>query len=76
MTFIKKKGKQAEMVKNIEEVKAERQTQDIKERKHIFDKPESVYFPFTHGDSVDAARIQIREELNQDLKNRQALLES
>jgi len=24
MTFIKKKGKQAEMVKNIEEVKAER----------------------------------------------------
>lgn len=57
MTFNKKKGKQAEMVKNIEEVKAERMSQDIKERKHIFDKPESVYFPFTHGDSVEAARL-------------------
>jgi hypothetical protein len=45
------------MVKNIEEVKAERMSADIKERKHIFDKPDSVYFPFTHGDSVEAARI-------------------
>ena len=52
------------MLKNIEEVKAERLDVEIKERKHIFDKPESVYFPFTHGDSVEAARMQIREELN------------
>lgn len=57
MNLIKKKGKQAEMLKNIEEVKAERLDVEIKERKHIFDKPESVYFPFTHGDSVEAARM-------------------
>ena len=35
-----------------------------------------TYFPFTHGDTVDAARMQIREEMQNDLKDRIAMLES
>ena len=45
------------MCRNIEEVKAERISANINERKYIYDKPEHVFFPFTHGDSVEAARI-------------------
>jgi hypothetical protein len=26
------------------------------ERKFIYEKPEKVFFPFTHGDSIEAAR--------------------
>lgn len=34
-----------------------------------------TYFPFTHGDTVDAARVQIREEMQNDLKDRMSMLD-
>ena len=34
-----------------------------------------THFPYTHGDTVEAQRALIREEMHQDLKNRYALLE-
>ena len=71
-----KKSKQQEFLRAIEEVKLERDEKDEIERKFIYDKPEKVFFPFTHGDSIEAARQQIREEQNNDLRNRTALLES
>lgn len=60
---------------NIEEVKAERQ-QTIQEEKHyrMGVKP-ITHFPYTHGDTVEAQRALIREEMHQDLRNRSALLE-
>lgn len=33
-------------------------------------------FPYTHGDTVEAARALMKEELVQDLKNRNAIQES
>lgn len=63
-------------MKNIEEVKLERDEKLENERKFIYEKPEKVFFPFTHGDSIEAARQQIREEQSIDLRNRTALLES
>ena len=45
------------MCRNIEEVKAEKISADVNQRKYIYDKPEQVFFPFTHCDSVDAARM-------------------
>lgn len=35
-----------------------------------------TYFPYTHGDTVDAARLQIREEMQKDLRNRIAMIET
>ena len=34
-----------------------------------------THFPFTHGDTVDAARLQIREEMQKDLRNRITMIE-
>ena len=34
-----------------------------------------THFPYTHGDTVEAQRALIREEMHQDLKNRCALIE-
>jgi len=38
-------------------------------------KPMTV-FPFTHGDTVEAARQQIKEEMQHDLQNKLALMEA
>jgi len=37
--------------------------------------PAQDYFPFTYGESVEKGRMAIREELNRDMKNLQALKE-
>lgn len=58
------------MRKNIEEVKAERHTALDKETNYRMKEKPITHFPYTHGDTVEAARAQIREEMQQDLKNR------
>jgi len=37
--------------------------------------PATQNFPFTHGEKVEVGRMAIREELNRDLKNLQAMKE-
>lgn len=51
------------MRSNIDMIKAERKkTIDAEHDYRMVQKP-ITYFPFTHGDTVDAARMQIREEM-------------
>ena len=64
------------MRSGIEEVKAEREATKNKEHHYRMEEKPITHFPYTHGDTVEAARAQIREEMANDLKNRYALLES
>jgi len=70
-----KEEKIQKMRSNIDMIKAERKkTIDAEHDYRMIQKP-ITYFPFTHGDTVDAARMQIREEMQNDLKDRIAMIE-
>ena len=60
----------------IEQVKDERMKTLQDEHDYRMNQKPITYFPYTHGDTVDVARMHIREEMQQDLKNRIALIES
>ena len=64
------------MRSNIDMIKAERKKTIDAEHDYRMNQKPITYFPYTHGDTVDAARLQIREEMQNDLKNRIALIES
>ena len=64
------------MRKNIEQVQKERDTTREAENFHRVHVKPITSFPYTHGDTVEAARAAMKEELVQDLKNRQAVQES
>ena len=64
------------MRSNIDIIKAERKKTIDAEHDYRMNQKPITYFPYTHGDTVDAARLQIREEMQNDLKNRIALIES
>jgi hypothetical protein len=61
---------------NIEKIKAERAKTIEAEHDYRMTQKPITYFPYTHGDTVDAARMQIREEMQKDLRDRIALIES
>jgi hypothetical protein len=70
-----KEEKITKMRDNIDKIKAERKkTVDDEHQYRMIQKP-ITYFPYTHGDTVDAARLQIREEMQKDLQNRIAMIE-
>jgi len=55
---------------NIAEVKAERDNARAEEHEYRMHQKPITVFPFTHGDTVEASRAQIRGEMIQDMKNR------
>lgn len=71
-----KASKISKMRGNIAEVKAEREAVVNKEIDYRMMQKPITKFPYTHGDTVEAARAQIRGEMIQDLKNRDAIRES
>lgn len=64
------------MKSNIAEVKKERDEAVNQELDYRMNQKPITKFPFTHGDTVEAARAQIKGEMIQDLKRRDALRES
>lgn len=61
------------MKSNIAEVKAERDAAVSSEFDYRMTQKPITLFPFTHGDTVEAARAQIRSEMIQDMNMRNAL---
>jgi hypothetical protein len=61
---------------NIDLIKAERKKTVEDEHEYRMNQKPITYFPYTHGDTVDAARLQIRTEMELDLKNRMAIIEN
>ena len=59
----KKQEKIRQMRENLDLVKAERLVTMQDELDHRMNQKPITYFPYTHGDTVDAARLQIREEM-------------
>ena len=55
---------------NIAEVKAERDNARAEEIEYRMKQKPITVFPYTHGDTVEASRAQIRGEMMQDMKNR------
>jgi len=55
---------------------AERKATDLLDRDYRLNQSPMTHFPYTHGDVVEAARQQIREEMHSDLMRRKAELES
>ena len=51
----------------IAEVKAEKDSADQNQHEYIYKQPPITHFPFTHGDSLEVARLKIREEMTYDL---------
>ena len=64
------------MQTNIEEVKAERDKAVSSEFDYRMKQKPITIFPFTHGDTVEAARAQIRSEMIEDMNMRKALAEN
>ena len=64
------------MKTNIAEVKAEREAAKSLEHEYRMKQQPITRFPFTHGDTVEAARAHIKGEMVEDLKRRDAIRES
>ena len=69
-----KADKQKKMRDNCEEVRKERNATIEKEKEYRMNQKPITNFPYTHGDTVEATRAQIRQEMHEDLKTRYALL--
>mmetsp|Transcript_1987 Transcript_1987/g.3498 ORF Transcript_1987/g.3498 Transcript_1987/m.3498 type:complete len:140 (-) Transcript_1987:43-462(-) len=70
-----KREKQTLNVRNFDSVKQERDSQIQRESQERI-QPQQEYFPFTHGDVIEAARAQVREEMLHDLKQKQIIWQS
>ena len=69
-------SKITKMNANIAEVKAERDAAKNQEHDYRMNQQPITRFPFTHGDTVEAARDQIKGEMIEDRKKRDIIRES
>ena len=69
-------SKISKMKANITEVQAERNATKDKEYDYRMKQEPITKFPFTHGDTVEAARAQIKGEMVEDLRKRDAIREN